>query len=110
MEAETSIYFEMSGSGAAVISSHDPSVIKRLLNLECFSEDRRESYDRRGTEVITYIDGTVPIGAITIGKPRKRNGTSLVVKGKPYIYTDAQIEMNKKIIKERLAGKHAVKK
>jgi len=103
-EAETTIYFSREKAGQAVISTYDPSIIKRLLNAEFFSVRNIDSFVREGTAIITYIDGEAPIGSVGIGKPRASNSTSQVIKAVPYIYTDKEKEANKKMMVKRLNG------
>ena len=103
-EAETAIYFSREKDGKAVISSYDPNVIKRLLNSDFFDLRNMDSFLRRGTTVITYIDGEIPIGSVNVGKPRAANSTALVVKSPAYVYTEKEKEANRELMKKRLNG------
>ena len=108
-EAETTIYFSREKAGQAVISSYDPSIIKRLLNSNFFSIGNINSFKQNGTTIITYVDGEVPIGSINIGKPRASGSTAQVVKALPYVYTEEEIAKNKKMMEYRLHGEEVVK-
>ena len=101
---ETSIYFSKK-SESATISSYDPNIIRRLLNSKFFVLDNFDHYYKSGRMIVTYVDGGIPVGSISLGKPRKSNSTVEVVKAPNKIYTEKEKEQNRKEVQKRLGNK-----
>lgn len=104
-EVETGVYFNRGCGEVAVINSNDPLIVARLLTSSFFSLDRWRGKEKRGgSSEVYYVDGTIPIGAVTVSKPRAKNSISLVVKSPRKVYTEDEAKANKKKMAERLSG------
>lgn len=104
-EVETGFYFNRSMDGKAIINTNDPQVMVRLMNCPFFEAENWRTEKQGRKDILTYVDGVLPIGAINIGKPRTSNSISKLVKAPRTVYTAKEKEENKRKMAERLNGK-----
>ena len=105
LEIETGFYFNRENGGKAVINTNDPQVMSRLVNSDFFEMENYRTTKVKRKEVLTYVDGLIPIGSINIGKPRASDSVSKVVKAPKKIYTEEERKKNRAEMMRKLNGK-----
>ncbi|MBU1173700.1 MAG: hypothetical protein KKD44_29370 [Proteobacteria bacterium] len=103
-EIETGFYFSRAFGGKAVINSNDPAIVSRLVNCNFFEIENYRTENQGRKQILVYVDGTIPIGAINIGKPRASDSINKVVKAPKKVYTEAEKKKNRELIAKRLKG------
>ena len=77
VEKETSINI-LGGASRAHGHTYNPAAVRGLLRQPEFVETKRHLLSVRGKEAIVGIEGTIPVGALSIGPPRKDGRLSRV--------------------------------